>query len=52
MFIWKFEVGFVEFVTMDGRRSDRGPEAPKRAVGAGSVLPGMDLRVRLRRRER
>jgi hypothetical protein len=38
-------------VTLDRKKSNKGPEAPKRAVGAGSVVPDRDLRVRLRRRE-
>jgi cytochrome P450 len=50
MLIWKLEFEFVEFVTEDGKTHDRGPEAPKRAVGAGSVVPDGDLKVRLRRR--
>ena len=50
IFIWKFEVEFVEFITMDGKKSDRGPELDIRNVGAGAVVPDRDLRVRLRRR--
>jgi hypothetical protein len=35
---------------MDKKKSDRGPEAPKRAMGAGSVVPDRDLQVKLRRK--
>ena len=50
MFIQNFEIEFVRFVTMDKKKSDRGPEAPKRAMGAGSVVPDRDLQVKLRRK--
>jgi hypothetical protein len=50
MFIWKFEFEFVEFVMMDGKHSDRGPELDIGNVGAGAVVPDRDVRVRLRRR--
>jgi hypothetical protein len=50
MFIWKFEVEFLEFVTMDGGKSDRGPELDRSTAGAGAVVPDRDLRVRLKRR--
>ena len=48
--ICKFEVEFLEFVTMEGGKSERGPEQDGRNVGSGAVVPDRDLMVRLKRR--
>ena len=48
--IWKFEVEFLEFVTMEGEKSERGPEQDGWNVGSGAVVPDRDLRVRLKKK--
>lgn len=49
MLLSGFEFEFVEWVTMDGRESDRPPRNNPKYEGAGCMPPDGDMKVRMKR---
>ncbi|KAF4925828.1 Cholesterol 7-alpha-monooxygenase [Colletotrichum viniferum] len=49
MIVSRFEIEFIEWVTLDGISSDRPAEDEKSAIGSGAVSPDRDMKVRWRR---
>lgn len=45
----RFEFEFVEWVTMDGKKSDRPPRNNSKWEGAGGLPPDVDMKVRMKR---
>jgi hypothetical protein len=49
MLVTKFEFEFVEWVTVDGKPSDRPPKNDPKYSGAAGVPPDRDMKVRMKR---
>jgi hypothetical protein len=50
MFIWKFDVEILEFVTFNRRKSNRGLGLDRTRTKAKAILLDRDIMVRLERR--
>lgn len=45
----RFEFEFVEWMGVDGKKSDRPPRNDSKYEGSGGVPPDVDMKVRMRR---